>query len=76
MVKGKGVQIISFLTMLVIFISVISCPSESEEGICSYKNEMILGSAAIMMGIMGMRFMSKGKDKKRLEKRIKELEKQ
>lgn len=62
--------------MLLIFIAVISCPSESEEGICAHKNEMILVGAAIMMGLMGMRFMSRNKNKQKLDRRIQELEKQ
>lgn len=66
MFKGKGIQIISFLAMLLIFISVISCPNDNQEGICIYKNEIILASAAIMMAIMGSRFMSRNKDKKRI----------
>ncbi len=36
--KGKGVQIISFLAMLVIFIAIVSCPSNSDTGFCSHKN--------------------------------------
>lgn len=66
MFKGKGIQIISFLAMLLIFISVISCPNDNQEGICIYKNEIILASAAIMMAIMGSRYMSRNKDKKRI----------
>lgn len=37
---------------------------------------MILGSAAVMMGMMGMRVASRNKYKKKLDKKISELEKQ
>jgi hypothetical protein len=34
---------------------------------------MILASAAVMMGLMGMRVVSRNKQKKKLDKRIKDL---
>lgn len=64
--KGKAMQILSFFAMLVIFISVISCGDEDVEGVCVYKNEMMIGGAAIMMGLMGMRVVNRNKNKKKL----------
>jgi hypothetical protein len=38
-VKTKWMQIISFLAMIIIFISVVACPSDgSGEGICEYRS--------------------------------------
>lgn len=68
--RGKGLQIISFLAMLTIFIAIISCPSTSETGMCVYKDQMILGGAAIMIGLLGMRMVKRNKFKKKLDSKI------
>ena len=40
-----------------------------------YKNEMMIGGAAIMMGLMGVRIATRNKNKKQLDAKIKKLEK-
>jgi hypothetical protein len=40
---------------------------------CVYKDEMILGSAALMMALMGMKVATRNKYKKKLDKKIAEL---
>lgn len=70
MLRGKKMQILSFLAMLMIFVAVIQCPDESTEGMCLYKNQMMMGGAAIMMGLMGMRVANRNKSKKRMEEHV------
>lgn len=38
MLKGKGLQILSFVAMLLIFVAVISCPKDNTEGVCYYRD--------------------------------------
>ena len=76
MLRGKSFQILSFLAMLLIFVAIISCPSGAESGMCFYKDEMILGSAALMMALMGMKVVTRNKYKKKLDRKIAELEKE
>ena len=53
------------MTMLMIFISVVTCSGGDESGICTYKNEFMIFGAGIMMSVMGMKiFKSKDKSKK------------
>lgn len=61
--------------MLIIFITLVGCHGESDLAICSYKDEVMLASAAIMMGLMGMRVATRNKFKKKLDKKIAQLEK-
>ena len=56
--------------MLLIFVAVISCSKDNTEGVCAYRDEMILGSAAVMMGLMGMKLVNRNKMKKKLDKKI------
>mgnify|MGYP006888956755 CR=1 FL=1 len=70
MLRGKGLQVLSFVAMLLIFVAVISCSKDNTEGVCAYRDEMILGSAAVMMGLMGMKLVNRNKMKKKLDKKI------
>ena len=70
MLRGKGLQVLSFVAMLLIFVAVISCSKNNTEGVCAYRDEMILGSAAVMMGLMGMKLVNRNKMKKKLDKKI------
>lgn len=74
MLKDKKMQIMSFVAMLIIFIAVIMCPEDSCEGMCVYRNEMMMLGAAIMMGLMGMRVASRNQNKKKITEQIKRAE--
>lgn len=74
--RGKGFQVVSFLAMLLIFLSVIGCTGSNPTGYCVYKDEMILGSSAVMLGLMGMKVVSRNKYKRKLDRKIAQLEKQ
>lgn len=74
--RGKNVQIISFLAMLVIFVCVIGCTGAEPTGYCLYKDEMILMSAGLMLALMGMKVVTRNKFKRKLDKKIQQLERQ
>jgi hypothetical protein len=57
--------------MLVIFLAVISCTGDEQEGFCVYKNEMMIGGAAVMMGLMGLRVATRASNKRKLEQKLK-----
>lgn len=69
-------QILSFLAMLVIFVAVVVCPSGASEGYCAYRDEMMVGGAGLMMALMGVKVVNRGKYKKKLDRKIAELEKE
>lgn len=57
---------VSFLAMIIIFYSVVACPSGgSSEGICQYRSEMTLGGAGMMLALMGLRYGQKASKKKK-----------
>ena len=64
MIKGKWLQLLSFFSMLIIFIAVVGCDEGDKNGICSYRNELMISGAALMMGLMGMRIANRKKNKK------------
>ena len=57
--------------MVMIFMAVISCSGDETEGICSYRDQMLIGGAAVMMGLMGVRVATRAKNKRNIEKKLK-----
>lgn len=72
MLRDKKTQILSFFAMLIIFVTVIQCPEDSSEGVCVYRNELMMLGAAIMMGLMGMRVAARNKAKKKMDDQVKQ----
>ena len=70
--RGKKIQVVSFLAMLMIFVTIISCSGDDKEGICYHRDTLLVIGAAIMMGLMGLRVATRAKNKKAVEKKLKE----
>lgn len=56
-------QAISFLAMVMIFISVVSCSPDDDEGVCQYRDEAMVGGAGLMMALFGLKVAKRKKKK-------------
>jgi hypothetical protein len=62
-------QAVSFIAMIIIFYAVVACDAGSTEGICSYRQELTVCGAGLMLALIGVRFSQKGKKKKKIVSR-------
>lgn len=56
-------QVISFIAMVMIFVSVVSCSSGETEGICQYRDQAMVGGAGLMMALFGLKIAQRKKKK-------------
>ena len=56
-------QLISFIAMVMIFVSVVTCSPEDTEGVCQYRDEAMVGGAGLMMALFGLKIAQRKKKK-------------
>ena len=56
-------QVISFIAMVMIFVSVVSCSSGETDGICQYRDQAMVGGAGLMMALFGLKIAQRKKKK-------------
>jgi hypothetical protein len=56
-------QIISFIAMAMIFVSVVGCSPGETEGICQYRDQTMVGGAGLMMALFGLKIAERKKKK-------------
>lgn len=54
-------QALSFLAMVMIFVSVVTCSPDDKEGVCQYRDEAMIGGAGLMMGLFGLKLANRKK---------------
>lgn len=54
-------QTLSFLAMVMIFVSIVTCRGDDKEGICQYRDEAMVGGAGLMMAIFGLKLADRKK---------------
>lgn len=59
----KWMQVISFIAMVMIFVSVVSCSSGETKGICQYRDQAMVGGAGLMMALFGLKIAQRKKKK-------------
>lgn len=63
MITKKWMQIISFIAMVLIFVSVVSCSPDDKEGVCQYRDQSMVGGAGLMMALFGLKIAQRKKKK-------------
>jgi len=56
-------QLISFIAMVLIFLSVVTCSPSDTEGVCQYRDEAMVGGAGLMMALFGLKIAQRKKNK-------------
>lgn len=56
-------QLISFIAMAMIFVSVVGCSPNETEGICQYRDQTMVGGAGLMMALFGLKIANRKKKK-------------
>ena len=62
-ISKKWMQLISFLAMVLIFVSVVTCSPGDTEGVCRYRDEAMIGGAGLMMALFGLKIAQRKKNK-------------
>lgn len=62
-ISKKWMQLISFIAMVLIFLSVVTCSPSDTEGVCQYRDEAMVGGAGLMMALFGLKIAQRKKNK-------------
>jgi hypothetical protein len=59
-------QVLSFISMGLIFYTITVCSTDDVDGVCAYRQEMSMVGTCIMLGMIGLRYVrDKTKNKKK-----------